>query len=221
MSFHTITEKKFHLKSHGPLVKCWKCNLCNKQLTLRTYLQRHVRTVHHSTIRVSCVFCEGDFCGRQSLDKHIRRHIFERLLECELCFKQFYDGSDKSAHMRTHTLEKPHCCKICGRRFLKKTHMHRHERTHLSCKLYSCIFCGKNFRDNCQYWEHILKEIQEKSYFCKICGKGFNTKAALRGHTEVHQLGKYKCDKCKGVYKRSSTLRKHIQNKHSMINCLL
>ena len=77
--------------------------VCN--FTLQTEVD--MRT-HTGEKQFKCEVCNKSFSTKSYFSTHMRTHTAEKPYNCELCNKTFSQGSTLSTHMRTHTGEKPY-----------------------------------------------------------------------------------------------------------------
>lgn len=92
--------------------KVYQCHICQKVLTKRG-LGVHMET--HGERHV-CQLCGKQYSQRTGLNRHIRHfHNQQRPHECELCGKRFPRVSALQLHAATHRSERRFKCEICER----------------------------------------------------------------------------------------------------------
>lgn len=94
-----VANIKQHMKSHGPKEEPVECHICNRKLSSKSVLTRHIRV-----------------------------HTGERPHACKYCNKRFKDSYTKAVHERIHEGVKKHVCTICGKGFLEKSYLLKHQR---------------------------------------------------------------------------------------------
>lgn len=213
-AFYTKHERGLHSRVHLPQKNSFKCEQCGRMLASRGNLLEHIKYVHGSSGRATCIFCD-QVLPYKNLNNHLLGHINERSFECNLCARVFKTKTIRDAHLRTHTGEKPHACVICSKKFPSKHSLFNHRATHLEVKPHNCIFCGNEFTTKMELHYHILRKVREHSCWCNVCDRGFIGQVFLKVHKLSHEPGKYKCKLCNQVCKSSFSLRRHNRRRHN------
>ncbi len=210
-AFTTLNEKRRHEITHNAVKKCTKSNKCDKSFVHKNGLQEHISMIHGTGEKIGCVFCEKGFKGQGDLNRHIRRHIYEKDQQCEICFKEFYSYHKKVMHLRVHTGERPFKCMECSESFTNGSNLKRHKRKHEIVKPFHCVFYEEGFTARDLLWSHILRKIKETWYSCKICKIECTTRGILRSHEIIHKAAEFSCEKCGIFFKRKSYIKLHMK----------
>ena len=136
-------ESKQH--NNGNEVHVFHCEVCLAEFTTEASLQRHIETIHQSSMKFECEDCEESFTREDSLKRHQKeKHLklnanldfvedFEKFLQhnCDQCNKSFKRKDKLQRHMKTvHSNpenKKPFQCPKCDSKFSRKDALNRHE----------------------------------------------------------------------------------------------
>nr|XP_040045236.1 zinc finger and SCAN domain-containing protein 2-like [Gasterosteus aculeatus aculeatus]XP_040045237.1 zinc finger and SCAN domain-containing protein 2-like [Gasterosteus aculeatus aculeatus]XP_040045238.1 zinc finger and SCAN domain-containing protein 2-like [Gasterosteus aculeatus aculeatus] len=133
----------------------------------------------------SCCECEKRFSLKTCLNRHMRSHNGEKPFSCSVCKKSFGRRETLQTHIRIHTGEKPFSCALCDKRFLRKAHLKRHMMTHTGEKPYSCSVCGKSFTQAGSLRQHMSIHTGDKLYNCSVCNRRFPWYTSFKHHQYV------------------------------------
>ncbi|XP_064099050.1 zinc finger protein 236-like [Macrobrachium nipponense] len=133
------------------------CNICNKVLSCRGNLAKHLVT-HASDKPFVCKPCGIGFNAKRDQQYHyLRYHTNERPNICEVCGKGYVFRQYLLKHMVFHGKERQFSCEICGKQFLTAKCVMRHKKRHKKEKLFKCTSCLKSFTVNADLKAHIRK----------------------------------------------------------------
>merc|ERR1712025_1077525 len=139
-----------------------------------------------------CLQCGKKFAKANLLREHRKRHFEEGNFQCNFCQKKFFTPNKLREHIRIHTGEAPLKCNICGKGFKRHSNLSEHKKIH----------------------EPNREVKPQKELFCH-CGKVFKTQRDLDWHKEgEHDKQPKKCTFCLEVFVHSSSLTRHIRQKH-------
>ena len=65
-----------------------------------------------------CQVCEKELTRKYHLVRHMLRHTGDKLYKCNVCFKTFTASSSLKNHLMIHTGDQPYSCKVCDKRFI-------------------------------------------------------------------------------------------------------
>lgn len=146
-NFKSLSSKNDHNCPQNE--KQFMCELCDKQFTVKTYLQRHLRNVHGTkktaedpNVRpIVCEICAESFKSLKTLKSHKLSHS-EPKFQCNVCDKKFYKPYTYQNHLLTHEVPQ-YSCSECKKKFKTKKAVAVHSRTHNKIKEFVCNSCGK------------------------------------------------------------------------------
>ncbi|XP_066596745.1 zinc finger protein 502-like [Prorops nasuta] len=192
----------------------YKCQHCEKIMTTKKGLRRHVSIHKPKAEPVTCEICKKICASQARLLLHQRTHIpkekVAREYLCHICSKVYPSNSSLTYHMRTHTGIKPHICKTCNNGFTTTTSLANHIRIHTGDKPFVCHVCSAAFAVSSAFKRHLTRHTGEANYLCKICGKAFKRLSTLKEHTYTHSGEKpYVCKTCGAAYSHSGSLFAH------------
>lgn len=170
---HQLREHASHhtgLKPH----QCPQCDRCYRTQSLLSNhrQQKHNRWKQQQSIKqdggrlsqsarlekLACPTCGRVVLGKYYLAVHMRRHIGDFSLRCDVCNKGFSVRSDLENHkIMKHNGLKQFVCSHCNRRYASKKGLVQHTRTHTGEKPYSCIHCAEKFMFHSQLYVHLRK----------------------------------------------------------------
>ena len=151
------------------------------------HLSCHMETKPHE-----CLECGKKFTKPNLLREHKKRHFEDGTFQCNYCNKKFFTPNKLREHIRIHTGEAPLKCNICGKGFKRHSNLSEHKKIH----------------------EPNREVKPQKELFCH-CGKVFKTQRDLDWHKEgEHDKQPKKCTFCLEVFVHSSSLTRHIRQKH-------
>ncbi|KAM8840295.1 uncharacterized protein AB9W97_001174 isoform 2-T2 [Spinachia spinachia] len=133
----------------------------------------------------SCCECDKRFSLKTCLNRHMRSHNGEKPFSCSVCKKSFGRRETLRTHTRIHTGEKPFSCALCEKRFLRKAHLKRHMMTHTGEKPYSCSVCGKSFTQAGSLRQHMSIHTGDNLYSCSLCNRRFPWYTSFKHHQYV------------------------------------
>ena len=213
-TFETKGKYDVHTQIHSD--QQHQCDQCGKIFGLRTYLKKHMNTIHNPNInRYHCPVCGMEVLN---IKQHMKTHSHrEKSFECTHCSKRFVSNADLKTHMRSHTGIKPFQCE-CGKSYYQRSLLVDHiRRQHTNDRPVQCQFCDESFFSNYQRKEHERKHTGEKPYKCNDCEMTFRTSSILRQHKSVHSVEKkYSCKYCDMKFTQSSGRRSHEKSKHGV-----
>ncbi len=167
-----------------------------------------------------CTLCEKTLSDKYGLERHLLRvHEGGYKYHCEQCGKGTMDMTALNVHLRSHTGTTEHkrrlyICKFCRKRFARKYDLRRHELAiHNKSFRYQCEQCGKGFMDSHALQLHIDKHHREGQkagdsdskcplVTCPVCSKQYARKYELEAHMQrLHpECLKNCCTRCGKQY---------------------
>lgn len=147
------------------------CCLCQKVLSNRQSLKKHLEIFHVRSKTFACDFCPKFYYNRNVLKRHMKKHG-QKTFACNVCDYKTAVERLLKMHKFTHgaTVE----CPICSKPVLNlKEHMRTHEAKDI------CPICSKMFHRYVMK-VHLETHTERKNYICENCGEGFKSKLDLR-----------------------------------------
>ncbi|KAJ8931780.1 hypothetical protein NQ314_015312 [Rhamnusium bicolor] len=160
------------------------CMYCNKFLTRKSDLQRHLCT--HTGIKAfNCDVCRKKFSQKSALVRHSFLHTEK--FKCDDCGKPFTRDSQLQNHIKK-----------------------QHDIKNKSGMNSTCLY---KFKSKSCIEDH-LKLMNKSDFKCVICNKVFASKGSLYCHyLSPTQIKEVKCDKCEGEFSLNSLLIQHKLSK--------
>lgn len=121
-----------HQLSHTGENKQYSCYLCNRNLSAKTVLRRHMET---------------------------HTGVFRKTYPCDFCDRIFRQSYELKCHRRTHTGEKPYKCDACSMSMTTESQLKRHSKTQTHLKRVSDLMNEHEQEQNVhggQYYEQQL-----------------------------------------------------------------
>ena len=182
-----LDEKMYEANAIGEYV----CDTCDRAFKDKELLIKHL-SCHMETKPHECLECGKKFTKPNLLREHKKRHFEDGTFQCNYCNKKFFTPNKLREHIRIHTGEAPLKCNICGKGFKRHSNLSEHKKIH----------------------EPNREVKPQKELFCH-CGKVFKTQRDLDWHKEgEHDKQPKKCTFCLEVFVHSSSLTRHIRQKH-------
>ena len=194
----------------------------------RTYgkqrMKDHVDSKHLKITKFSCEICGKLFCHKGSVKQHVDfTHNKLKRAKCDICGKEFQAQRDVDEHKNLrHRDGRPpeHICQLCGKAFVVQSYLDIHIRgVHNKVEDLACPECPPSSNQKL-YSKKSLKRhmdaVHKKQQSCPLCGTGFVTEYDVTSHFRmVHmKYRQYRCKVCGARYGKSSSLKKHIYDKH-------
>ena len=141
--------------------------------------------------------------------------------ECDLCDKKFRNPPHLARHRKLHDTRdlKPFQCPKCVLVFRENYNLKKHINcVHGNGESFPCDKCKKTYKHKNSLAIHIdiAHNIDKsKTFNCTKCGKSFTHEKILRRHElKTHIVGELDCSLCDRMFKKKSTLEKHLSTVH-------
>ena len=197
----------------------FKCFQCASDYSTPWELNRHVESVHYEEY-FSCSECSEAFSRKDNLTRHKQFVHGQGKFSCELCGKEFRRKDILLRHERTHKSEGSKIqCTLCGSSFMHKFHLQRHIQgvytdsgtANFHCEKCDEIFCtSRALKHHCAS-KHCVE------FSCELCGQRFTQNKSLSYHMKTRSPSS--CLACRKCFCSALTLKAHIEDVHSSIEC--
>ena len=206
----------------------FECEQCQKTLSSKAKLLRHVSVIHNGIKNFECDSCGKKFGDKWDWKKHVKMCNRTDIQD----EKEKPNGQDKVVSQLHIELEKvsvinhlegnkTNQCEQCSKTFKLRSKLKNHiETVHQDIRKYSCDSCNKSYKSKAALQEHELRAHSKlRPYDCKYCIKTFKVHSQLKKHMfQVHLDTKtYACDICEKHFKSNANLINHKKFQHSHI----
>ena len=87
---------------------------------------------------------------------------------------------------------------------------------------FKCEECDTIFRKEINLKSHMAVHTGTKDFVCPVCEKLFKTNPNLVRHQGTHEdIKPYKCKSCEATFSQSSSIKTHVERRHTEHNCKL
>lgn len=170
----------------------YTCNQCNKGLSSKSHLTRHIKTVHENERKYRCTIC--DYAAKSGSD--LRKHLI-----CK------------------HSNKRPHQCQYCNYAAKTSARLIQHFKfKHSNIRSHWCLKCDYVAKTPGHLNQHIMyKHSDERPHKCKYCDYAAKRRGDLTKHINFKHSDEYpyRCLECEYAGKTSDSLNQHIRNHHS------
>ncbi|XP_053400403.1 gastrula zinc finger protein XlCGF67.1-like [Mercenaria mercenaria] len=185
---YTTKGDPFRHKEHVHLGKTdtLKCHICQRELSNKHKLKRHIETVHRpkENDTESCYICKAKFKTNGYLERHVRLVHHQKQLSCDVCSQEFGAKEEYRRHIAIHTRPK---CSLCRESFVSIRRLIEHEKTiHGNERPFECSVCKKSFKTKGNLTEHLTCHSDERKFECNLCQKSFARRPHLKEHMQIH-----------------------------------
>ena len=227
-----VTHQRFCQKKELPNDGKPTCDICGALFRRPVDLKKH-KTNKHFAGKFKCVFCTKISECASSYESHlVTEHPKEGKAECFCChenvacssyFKHYKDcktqalyelNKEKRARHEARNLKCRHCDQILIGYLARKIHEQKEHTGFEHC----CDQCDYSTHDRTLLDKHKKVHMgEEGKVCCQICGKKLLGQYLQRHirfvHDGIHDNSP--CDVCGIVFKRSTELKKHMNQMHS------
>lgn len=218
MSFRSSDGLHIHgLTQHTNTIG-YKCDLCDKEFTTRTFRNRHSRYVHNIR-RYDCPRCSKTFdnfpvnlikihkqeCKQADIeDPNNTEECREHCNMCGICRQECYGQEGLTNHLQTHPVED----------YVKDT-----------SGGFVCVLCPLyRRRTTTQLHSHVWNMHLQKMSLCNFCGMVYHKRQSLVSHIRhqhTHSDDKCVCYVCHAAYKKKDMLLVHLQSHGVHHDCIV
>ncbi|EFA06347.2 Zinc finger protein 184-like Protein [Tribolium castaneum] len=199
-----------HLQGH----KRNNCAYCDKVLTRRVHLIRHLLEVHSIKLErdtYKCDHCEKRYIKKCSLYYHLKQHLPDKYI-CLECGKVSETVEENEEHKKQHDLQKHFKCAKCGDRFSRRQqylfHLKRHNQ-------YKCVTCDEFYASRTKVIKHKQQghEVEglNPRFICPHCPVAFHRETRFHIHMRKHSEDNrsINCKYCKKTFVSPYAYYKH------------
>lgn len=187
-SFYRI---RLHICGHH--LGLYKCPICNKQVTERGLISKHIKLAHSKVDPNPCHVCGRPLKGDRS---GYNRHIWTHLSEDEKKDSQYKSyGPAETDGSKPKSTRQTFMCSYCSKTFSVPSALKRHELEHTGEITYQCQMCGNLYKNGKSLYQHVSR--------CEQKQKGISL-----------PKGRLSCPKCPARFTYRSTKSKHMRKFH-------
>lgn len=113
-SYTASTDLKRHIDSLHKGIR-FTCHICGMSVTCKRYLKTHIKSIHERAHTYDCTHCDKKFSLRSNLNRHVRslHAANEKIYRCDLGSKTFSMQNYLNIHRRRHVAQKRCKCNLC------------------------------------------------------------------------------------------------------------
>lgn len=218
-SLDNFNESSSFLLENNSKVKSKKfsCNQCNKLLSTKYSLEKHLASIHRDltsekTVKMyKCTECPYSTPRSYTLSYHMSIHTGVKPYKCDQCERCFAQPSSLYVHKKSHSDKMYYTCAECGKQFKHKFIYENHKNVHNNIKKFSCKICNKGLRSQTTLEDHMNRHNNIKNFSCEICGSTFVTRVELISHGKKHSDEKrFQCNICSYRCNVKKSLETHM-----------
>lgn len=170
-----------HRRTHSD-ERRYGCDICSKRFKSKTLLRAH--KIMHTAKQYSCNRCLITFREKKSWINHQREGTELQFFKCKYCNESTAWMCVLKEHMKTHIGEKRLSCNICSKNFSSNSLLNKHSKIHIAKnkRQHACNKCPKKFNTTASLNRHTLTHTGEKPFKCKECSLAFARLDSLKGH---------------------------------------
>jgi len=171
------------------------CQVCSKVFNTSARLRYHAKFVHIETKDYKCTECGKEFAAELYLKNHVlNSHSSSETqvrIPCNHCDHTFKTKYGLKRHTEREHVEEDQkvyfSCDECGRRVTRPYHLKKHKRIHEvgRSKTVVCPICSKCFYDDFMLRSHLKTHDGQKDSLCTFCGATFLAASSLRRHIQA------------------------------------
>ena len=122
------SKKETKINMKNVLIKSFKCEICMSHFAQKSWLNRHITSVHEGKKLFKCEVCDYRFSRKGDLNQHVLSvHEGKKPFKCEVCDYRSSQKIHLSKHIESvHEGRKPFKCGICDFSFSRKDTLNRH-----------------------------------------------------------------------------------------------
>ncbi|XP_061529974.1 zinc finger protein 687a isoform X1 [Phycodurus eques] len=203
-----------------------KCPTCPMAFKSAPSVQSHISTQHpaltegQAMLIYKCVMCDTVFTHKSLLYVHFETHLSNQkvhVYKCPECTKMFHQRSVLMEHVKSHNSSSTTAAaSLCPKPVVKQESSDGEDGmeevnadTTIATTGWKCVHCHECYTDAEEFVSHMAKQHGKvlKSFPCKKCESSFSSTSSLRRHVrDKHKdMSRFRCQFCTGSKKTFSS----------------
>lgn len=219
----TLWYIRHHICGHH--LGMYKCPICNRQLSERHQIARHMRVAHTDQAKQRCPICDKPIScpGKYLMKWHMWTHLSEEE-KADPKYKSYCRPGLKKGDAKASSSGKQKLmCSYCSKTFCFASSLRNHEMTHTDETSLQCQLCGDLFNSQRSLNYHVPRcerkqkgiPLPSKSLSCPKCPVRFSETSSRARHVRKFHASSIRftvtCHKCSRRFTHKAALLIHLR----------